>query len=126
MSIHVQWTVEGTLAALDEHLYRTRGVCPGTRRNCARYAGAFLETVFADGPVDPGRIRVGDVVDFVGALTRRYRPATVELAATALRSFFRFLRAEGMRATGWRTRRRWRRTVAVACLGIWTRRSSLA
>ena len=37
MSIHDQWTVEGTLAALDEHLYRARGVCPGTRRYCARF-----------------------------------------------------------------------------------------
>ena len=30
-------------------------------------------------------------------LTGRYRPATVELAASALRSFFRFLRVEGLR-----------------------------
>jgi site-specific recombinase XerD len=98
MSTRDQWSVEGMLAAFDVHLYRARGVCPGTRRNYARYARAFLETVFADGAVDPGRIGVGVVVDFVGALTRRFRPGTVELAATALRSFFRFLRAAGLRA----------------------------
>jgi len=89
-------TLEGVLAAFDEHLRRTRGVCPGTRRNYARFAGAFLQTVFADGPVAVAEIRVRDVVDFVAAATRRYRPKTVELEASALRSFFRFLRAAGL------------------------------
>ena len=85
------------LAAFDEYLRRTRGVCAGTRRNYARYAGAFLQTVSAGGPVVPAEIRVQHVVGFVGGLTGRYRPRTVELAASALRSFFRFLRAEGLR-----------------------------
>ena len=57
--------------------------------------------VFADGVRrgpggsggDPGQ----HVVGFVSGLTGRYRPGTVELAASALRSFFRFLRAEGLR-----------------------------
>ena len=57
-----------------------------------------LQTVFPDGPVEVGQICVRDVVDFVGAATRRYQPRTVELAATSLRSFFRFLRAAGLRA----------------------------
>jgi hypothetical protein len=33
----------------------------------------------------------------VAGLTRRWRPRSVEGAATALRSFFRFVRAEGLR-----------------------------
>lgn len=90
-------TVEGVLGAFDEHLRRTRGVCSGTRRNYGRYAGAFLQTVFADAPVMVAEIGVQDVVDFVTAATRRYRPRTVGLAASALRSFFRFLRAAGLR-----------------------------
>jgi site-specific recombinase XerD len=92
-----RWTTEKLLAAFDVYLGRIRGVCAGTRRNYGRYARAFLETVFADGPMDVAAIRAGDVADFVGDLTRRYRPATVELAVSALRSFFRFLRAEGRR-----------------------------
>lgn len=56
------------------------------------------ETAFVDGPVDPTGIGVEDVVDFVGALARRYRAGTVESAATSLRAFFRFLRAEGLRS----------------------------
>jgi len=54
--------------------------------------------VFADGRVEAADICVRDVVDFVGAATRRYQAGTVELAASALRSFFRFLRAAGLRS----------------------------
>ena len=72
-------------------------MCAGTRRNYARFVRAFLMTVFADGPVEVAKIRARDVVGFVGGLSRRYQPRTVELAASALRSFFRFLRAEGLR-----------------------------
>lgn len=68
----------------------------GTRANYGRVAGAFLDAKFPDGQVEVERIAVSDVVDFIGAATRRYQPKTVELAATSLRSFFRFLRAEGL------------------------------
>ena len=88
-------TLEEVLAAFDEYLRRTRGVCAGTRGNYARFVRAFLQAVFAGGPVEVVLIR--DVVGFVGSLTGRYRPGTVGLAASSLRSFFRFLRAEGMR-----------------------------
>jgi site-specific recombinase XerD len=97
MTTRDRLALEEVLAAFDEHLRRTRGVCPGTRRNYGRFAGAFLQTVFAGGPVVPAEIRVQQVVGFVAAATRRYQPRTVGLAASSLRSFFRFLRAEGMR-----------------------------
>lgn len=90
-------TLEEVLATFDEHLRRARGVCPGTRRNYARFVRAFLQAVFDEGPVGFAEIHPGEVIGFVGGLTRRYRPATVEHAASALRSFFRFLRAVGLR-----------------------------
>ena len=61
MTTRDRLTLEEVLAAFDEHLRRTRGVCAGTRRNYARYAGAFLQTVFAGGPVVPAEIRVQHV-----------------------------------------------------------------
>lgn len=92
-------TVEAVLAAFDEYLRRTRGVCPEVRHNYARFVRAFLEAVFSGGEdVDLARVAVRDVVDFIVVSTRRYRPATVQLAATSLRSFFRFARASGLRA----------------------------
>jgi site-specific recombinase XerD len=90
-------TLEETLAAFDEHLRRTRGLGAGTRRNYARFVRRFLVAVFDDGPVEVGEIAAVDVVGFVAGLTRRWRPRTVEGAATALRAFFRFLRAAGLR-----------------------------
>jgi integrase/recombinase XerD len=90
-------TLEETLAAFDEHLRRTRGLGGGTRRNYARFVRRFLVAVFDDGPVEVGEIAAVDVVGFVAGLTRRWRPRTVEGAATALRAFFRFLRAAGLR-----------------------------
>jgi integrase/recombinase XerD len=96
MTTRDRLTLGEALAGFDEHLRRTRGVCLGTRRNYARFAGAFLQFAFADGPVAVAQIRPRDVVEFVGGLSRRWQPGTVELAASALRSFFRFLRAEGL------------------------------
>jgi hypothetical protein len=49
MATRDRLTLEEVLAAFDEHLRRTRGVCSGTRLNYVRFAGAFLQTVFTDG-----------------------------------------------------------------------------
>lgn len=88
-------TVEGVIAAFDEYLRRVRGVCPGTRRNYARYVDEFLVAMFPEGAVEFAEVRAPEVVAFVGGLSGRYRPRTVEHAASALRVFFRFLRAQG-------------------------------
>ncbi len=98
MSVRVGWTVGAVLAAFDEHLRRARGVCAGTRVNYGRFVGGFLEARFPDGRVEVEQICAQDVVDCIGSATSRYQPRTVELVATSLRSFFRFLRAEGLRA----------------------------
>lgn len=90
-------SVEALLAAFDEHLRRVRGVCPAARRNYLRQVRAFLEEVSVGGVVDVARIGAPEVVEFIGTMAHRYRGGTVEIAATSLRSFFRFLRAVGLR-----------------------------
>ena len=94
---HDRRAVEDVLAAFDVHLRHARGVCEGTRLNYGRYARAFLEAVSAASAADVAAIRAGDVAGFVGDLASRYRPGTVALAASGLRSFLRFVRAEGLR-----------------------------
>lgn len=91
------WTAEDVLAAFDEHLRRARGVCAGTRLNYGQSARAFLKAVPAGSMAEIAAIRPRDVEDHVGDLARRYQSPTVALAATGLRSFLRFLRAEGLR-----------------------------
>jgi site-specific recombinase XerD len=119
-------TLEETLVTFDEHLRRTRGLGAGTRRNYARFVRRFLVAVFDDGPVEVGEIAARDVVGFVAGLTRRWRPRTVEGAATALRSFFRFLRAEGKGCvrTGSMTWCRWCRIARPGWFATWSRGAS--
>ncbi len=97
MAIQRPSTTVAVLAAFDEHLRRARGVSPEVRHNYARFVRGFLETVFGDGPVDLARLSVPNVVGFVSDATACYRPSTIQLLTTALRSFLRFLRAEGLR-----------------------------
>lgn len=94
---HDRRAAEDLLAAFDAYLCRARGVCEGTRLNYERYARAFLGAVSAGSAADIGAIRAADVAAFTGDLARRYQPGTVALAASGLRSFFRFLRADGLR-----------------------------
>jgi integrase/recombinase XerD len=98
MTMCDQWAAESLLAAFDEHLRRRRGLCAGARRNYVRHVRGFLAVVSVGERVDLSGFAVADVVGHVSELTRRYRPGTVELAASSLRSFFRFLRVEGLRA----------------------------
>jgi integrase/recombinase XerD len=97
MAIAGSSTTDAALAAFDDHLRRVRGVCPEVRRSYARVARAFLEGVFGDGPVDLAGLSASDVVEFVFGATGRYRPSTLQGVTTALRSFLRFLRVEGVR-----------------------------
>jgi integrase/recombinase XerD len=87
--------VQGVLTAFDEYLRRVRGVCPGTRHNYTKYVAEFLATLPTKDGVDLAGIRAPEVVAFIAGLSERYRPRTVEHAATALRVFFRFLRSHG-------------------------------
>ena len=100
MSVDSTWTIEAALAAFDDHLRRARGVCVGTRTNYARWVRAFLEERFPDGRVQVEELGARDVVAFISAASCRYQPRTLELVATSLRSFFRFLRTQGLGANG--------------------------
>lgn len=96
MNDDVEMTEASLLAAFDEHLRRVRGLSPGTRRNYIRYAKEFLVTVFASNVAEPQQISPSNVVMFVCGASARHQPRTVELVATSLRAFLRFLRAEGL------------------------------
>jgi integrase/recombinase XerD len=100
MSVDSPWTIEAALAVFDDHLRRARGVCVGTRTNYARWVRAFLEERFPDGRVQVEELGARDIVAFISAASCRYQPKTLELVATSLRSFFRFLRTQGLGAKG--------------------------
>lgn len=97
MAVQGPLTRDVVLVAFEEYLRRTRGVCPEVRHYYSRSVHAFLVALFGDRPVEPALISVPDVVEFVSATTHRCQPGTTKLVATSLRSFFRFLRAAGLR-----------------------------
>jgi site-specific recombinase XerD len=82
--------------AFEEHLQRVRGARFETCRAYSRFARQFLNVLFADQRVDPCAIQPSDVIRFIEAKSRRWRPGSVKRVAAALRSFFRFLRVLGV------------------------------
>ena len=97
MAVHGLATTDAVIVAFDDHLRRARGIGSSARESYSRFARDFLEAVLGDGPVDLAHLGVPDVVGFVSEATARYRPSTVQLLTTALRSFLRFVRSEGLR-----------------------------
>jgi integrase/recombinase XerD len=93
-------TTEAAVAAFDEHLRRVRGVCEATRASYTRFVRMFLDYRFPDGEVELGCLVAQDMVAFVGVSAVRYQPRSLELVASSLRSFLRFLRAEGVGGVG--------------------------
>jgi integrase/recombinase XerD len=95
-AVHSGWALDALVGRFEEHLRRVRGASQQTLPGYVRYVRQFLRAVLGDGPIDVGRIVAPDVIEFIRATTARYRPSTVKLVATSLRSFFRFLRLEGL------------------------------
>lgn len=100
MSVDSGWTTTAALAAFDDHLGRARGVCVNTRASYTRWVRAFLKERFPDGRVEVAELCAQDVIEYIAATSRRYQPKTLELVATSLRSFLRFLRTQGLGAEG--------------------------
>ena len=93
----VNESIDAVLSAFDDHLARTRGTNEMVRLTYCRYARMFQQSVSVDGVVDPSAIEPAQVVKFGTTAASCYRPATVRVVVTTLRSLFRFLRATGRR-----------------------------
>jgi site-specific recombinase XerD len=76
-------------------LSHQRGLCQVTIDTYLRIARRFLETRFGAGKVCLGKLRVGDVTDFIVRGSSTFCPRVVQLTTTGLRSFLGFLTHEG-------------------------------
>lgn len=90
------WTLDSLVEAYKQHQRRTRGLRERTLRGYEHLVRLFARSALGDDPVDPTRVRSVHVIGFVGAMTDRYSPRSMKTVRTALRSFFRFLRVEGL------------------------------
>ena len=100
MLVGSDWTTEEVLSAFDSYLQRARGLSVDTRACYARFVRWFVEERFHGGPLEVAELGARDVSSFLGVVAGRYGPRSLELVATSLRSFFRFLRSEGLAAEG--------------------------
>ena len=77
------------------YLRKERGLTPATLKNYLPKVGRFLFGCFETGAVLRNDLRPKVVMNFLFSQARIYSPRTVQLVATALRSFLRFLRFRG-------------------------------
>ena len=97
MEVKVKQSLDELIEAFKEHLRRTRGTNLDEHRKHARYVCMFIEHVGEEDPVDVTVFSAPDIIGFIELLMDRYKPVTIRHVSTALRSFFRFLRVEGLR-----------------------------
>jgi site-specific recombinase XerD len=80
----------GELAEFDHHLEFDCGLATATRISRRQWVGRFLVDQFGSSPIEIDRIHPPDIVQYMVQPTRRYRPGTLRLLGTALRSYLRF------------------------------------
>lgn len=90
------WSLDSLVEAYKQHQRRTRGLREQTLRGYERLVRLFVRAALGDDPIDPARLSTADVVGFVAAMRGRFSPRSMKAVRTALRSFFRFLRVEGL------------------------------
>jgi integrase/recombinase XerD len=87
--------IDAVLEEFRLHLRDRGGLSDATYQTRARYVRAFLQRRFGRGALRWQALRPGDAAAFVAAYAARCRPAAAQVAADALRSFFRFLQFHG-------------------------------
>jgi integrase/recombinase XerD len=90
------WTLDALVEAYRQHQRRTRGLREQTLDGYERLVRRFVRTALGEDPIDPSRLTPSHVVGFVAAMQARFSPCSMKAVRTALRSFFRFLRFEGV------------------------------
>jgi site-specific recombinase XerD len=94
-----EWSLDALLEAYLKHQRRTRGLREQTLHGYVGLVRPFIRAALGDDPIAPERLAMlapSDVVAFVVALRGRFSPRSMKAVRTALRSFLRFLRAEGI------------------------------
>lgn len=96
MSDSKMFALGDLLEAYEEHQRRTRGLRPSTLEGYRKWVGQFVRAVLGGDPVDVRGLQPRDVLAFITSLQGRLGPASLGQVGTSLRSFFRYLRVEGL------------------------------
>lgn len=96
MTVDAPCTLDSLIQAYTQHYQRTRGLRDRTLHGYGSLVRLLVRAALGDDPIDPTRVRPSDVMAFVASLRGRFSPRSMKTVRTALRSFFRFLRVEGL------------------------------
>lgn len=96
MSTQHMWTLNTLVEAYRRHQQQRRGLRDQTLDSCERLIRTFVRDVLGGDPIDLKRLAPSDVVQFVMSARGRFSPRSMRSVGTRLRSFFRYLRAEGL------------------------------
>ena len=95
MTVRNSWTLDILVDAYKQHQRRVRGLRERTLLGYEQFIRPFLRSSLGGDPLDPMRLTPTDAVQFIASLRDRFSPRSMKQVRTALRSLFRFLRAEG-------------------------------
>ena len=96
MTGNTSWTLDTLVEAYKQHQRRTRGLRDQTLDGYERFVRLLVRGVLGDDPIEPTHISPSMVMEFVGSMRGRFSPGSMRAVRTALRSFFRFLRVQGL------------------------------
>jgi site-specific recombinase XerD len=96
MTIQDPWTLDSMVDAYKQYQRRVRGLRERTLYGYEAFLRSFLRFSLGEDPLDPTRLSPVGVVQFVTSLRDRFSAHSMKAVRTALRSLFRFLRAQGL------------------------------
>lgn len=87
--------INTAIVAFRAHLSKTCGLSDSTIESYTHYVRDFLEVKYRSGPLDFSSIKAADLMTAISNRARRNSPAAAQHAASALRSYIRFLQLKG-------------------------------
>ncbi len=96
MDANAPCTLDALVERYTDHCRRTRGLRDRTLRGYAAFVRLFVRAVFGSDLIDLTRVESRDGIRVFAALGDRFSARSLNTVRTALRSFFRFLRFEGL------------------------------
>lgn len=82
--------VHSELQCFESFLAETCGLAPASRMSRLSWVSKMLRNRFGRAPIDLGQIDPRDIVDFMVRPDDSYRPGSMQVIASALRSYLRF------------------------------------
>ena len=96
MTVPISWTVDALVEAFEQQQRHVRGLRDQTLHGYVGFVRPLIREALGADPIDVRRLGPSDVIRFVRTMTGRFSPRSMKAVGTALRSFFRFLRTEGV------------------------------